>query len=64
MSRHPWKQIISDYQITGLTKSKFISQYNQAHPEAELCRTSFYYKLRLFEQTLHAEEAALSPKLC
>lgn len=60
MSRQPWKQIISDYQISGLSKCKFIDQYNQAHPEAKICRTSFYNKLRLLEQALHAEEAALA----
>ena len=42
MSRHPWKQIISDYYISGLAKCKFISQYHQTYPEVKLCRTSFY----------------------
>lgn len=60
MFYHPWKQIISDYHISGLSKSKFIDQYNQAHPEANISRPSFYRKLRLFEQTLHAGEVALS----
>ncbi|WP_346744929.1 hypothetical protein [uncultured Turicimonas sp.] len=43
MSRHPWKQIISEYHISGLTKGKFF-QYNQARPEAKLCRTTFFNK--------------------
>ena len=60
MSRHPWKQIISDYYISGLAKCKFISQYHQTYPEVKLCRTSFYNKLGLFEQALHAGEASLS----
>lgn len=60
MSHHPWKQIISDYHVSGLSKCKFIDQYNQAHPEAKISRPSFYRKIGRFEQALHDEEAALS----
>lgn len=38
MYHHPWKQIISDYHSSGLSKCKFIDQYNQAHPEAKISR--------------------------
>ena len=58
MAQHPWEQIISEYYLSGLTKGKFFSQYNKAHPEEKICLSTFYNKLVFFEELLREATSA------